>query len=73
VPKSGAVDGKSQVSLKVYDIQGRLRATLVDGILDPGEHQISFDAARANLATGMYFYTLDVEGQKLTQKLLIQR
>jgi len=73
VPKSGAVDGKSQVSLKVYDIQGRLRATLVDGILDPGEHQISFDAARANLSTGMYFYTLDVEGQKLTQKLLIQR
>lgn len=49
------------VSLKVYDIQGRLVATLLDGMSQPGLHLVNFDGS--NLASGMYIYTLQAGSQ----------
>ena len=50
------------VSLKVYDIHGRLAATLVDRRMTAGNHSVDFDAAR--LASGIYQMVLKVEGEK---------
>jgi hypothetical protein len=52
----------SMVSLKVYDIHGRLASTLVDRRLTAGDHSVDFDAA--GLASGIYQMVLKVEGEK---------
>jgi hypothetical protein len=44
------------VSLKVYDLSGRLVTTLVDGQMDAGEHVVSWDAS--NVSSGVYFLML---------------
>ncbi len=46
----------TRVSLKIYDLQGRLVASLVDGLRDAGTHEITFDASQ--LASGIYLYQL---------------
>jgi hypothetical protein len=54
---------KSYVRLVVYDVLGRVVATLADEVKAAGRHQVAFDARR--LATGMYLYRLSahpVEG-----------
>ena len=55
-----------QVSLKVYDVNGREVATLVNDVLQPGPYQIRFDtrhggSSTATLASGIYFYKLTTD------------
>ncbi len=59
----------SLVSLKVYDITGKEVKTLVNELRSAGRHNISFNAS--NLATGVYFYTLETENFKQTKKMLL--
>ena len=47
------------VSLKVYDSGGREVAALVDDFNSKGNKSVSFDAS--GIASGIYFYTLNVE------------
>ena len=58
----------SEVSLKVFDMLGREVATLVDGRMSAGTHQVSFNAS--NLASGMYVYRL-VAGDFTSTKTMI--
>lgn len=46
----------SAVSLKVFDMLGREVATLVDGKMNAGSHEVTFDAG--SLASGIYMYQL---------------
>lgn len=46
----------SRVTLKVFDVNGREVATLVDGNLAAGSHGVTF--APRDLAAGIYFYQL---------------
>ena len=62
---------KADVELKVYDVQGKLVDTLVDGPMNAGSHDITYDAN--HLATGNYFYQLKVEGRVLTKKMILVR
>jgi hypothetical protein len=50
-----AAEGK--VTLKVYDVAGRLVTTLVDGHRGAGEHEVSWDGASSSgrVASGVYF------------------
>ncbi|MBU0520122.1 immune inhibitor A [bacterium] len=50
----------SQVNLSVYDISGRLVATLIDGFRDVGVHEVTFEAS--GLASGIYLYRLQTSG-----------
>jgi hypothetical protein len=58
----------SHVTLKVYDIMGRIVETLVNGIMNVGEHRITWSAE--GFPRGVYFYRLQVgnftEMKKLT-------
>lgn len=44
------------VTLKVYDVLGRVVTTLVNEYVNAGEHIATFNAS--NIASGMYFYEL---------------
>ena len=44
------------VSLKVYDVLGRLVATLVNGVRSPGSYEVQFNGSK--FASGVYFYRL---------------
>jgi hypothetical protein len=57
----------SKVSLKVYDLLGRVVATLADNQeYEAGTQQVQFNAG--NLASGMYFYRLTAQSEGKTFK-----
>ena len=58
----------SIVNLKIFDLLGREVATLVDGEMNIGAHEISFDASR--FASGIYFYRLQAGNFTATKKLV---
>ncbi|MGF1671287.1 MAG: T9SS type A sorting domain-containing protein, partial [Balneolaceae bacterium] len=57
------------VTLKVYDITGRLVTTLVDGVRSAGTNEIRFDAS--NLSSGVYLYRLQSNSVSLTRSLTL--
>ena len=65
------LDKSGHTSLFVYDITGKLVATLVDENLNAGGYTAKFDAT--NLASGAYFYTLDQSGHSITKKMLLTK
>lgn len=54
------------VAVRVYDLQGRLVATLAEGVHDAGRHEVRWDASR--LASGTYFYRIEAQGRILATK-----
>ena len=63
LPQSG------NVSLIIYDIQGREVARLIDSFQSAGIYQRTFDASE--LSSGVYFACLKAEGFSQTRKLLL--
>ncbi|MDR3628279.1 MAG: T9SS type A sorting domain-containing protein, partial [Ignavibacteriaceae bacterium] len=57
----------SHVTLKVYDVLGRLVKTLIDGYKSQGNYSVNFNAA--DLASGIYFYQLKAGNFTETKKL----
>ena len=51
-----SLGSREHVRLEVFDALGRKVVTLVDGVLDAGQHEVVIDAGR--LSTGVYFYRL---------------
>ena len=71
-----ALDRERPVSLQIFDVDGRLVQTLVQGKLTAGEHRLEWpgtDTAGNLLPAGVYFYKLDSDEQSATRKLLILR
>jgi hypothetical protein len=66
---SYTVPQASDVTLKVYDSMGREVATLVDGYKAASSYEVKFDGA--NLASGVYFYTLEAKDFKTTNKMML--
>jgi len=65
----------ARVRLDVYDVHGRLVATLVDRQSAPGMQSVVWngrDRNGAGVASGVYFYRLTLPGQRsLTRKLVL--
>lgn len=59
------------VSLKVYDIAGKLVSTLVDATLPPGDHSAMFRGEQ--LPSGMYFTVLRVGGVQVSRSVVLMR
>ncbi len=58
------------VALRVYDVQGRLAATLVNGRMSAGSHEVEFDGAR--LASGVYMMRLQLpDGIEMTKRITL--
>jgi hypothetical protein len=57
-------------TLRVFDINGREIATLVDNELTPGIYQSDFNAG-INRPSGVYFYRLDAPEGSITKKMIL--
>lgn len=58
------------ISLKVYNVLGQLVSDLVNKQLQAGAYEYEFDATSLN--SGMYFYTLQVDGETVgTRKMIV--
>lgn len=62
------IKSENLVKLTVYDMLGREVATLVNEKLTPGNYNFKFDAS--GLASGMYIYRLDVNGQQAAKNMM---
>jgi murein tripeptide amidase MpaA len=56
------------VNLSIFDAYGRLVETLVDGIQQPGEYTVSWNAE--NLPSGIYIYRLMVGDEVVSGKII---
>ena len=59
------------VTLDVYDLLGRRVATLVSGVLGPGDHRVRFEAG--TLPNGLYVYRLKTRTGSLTRTMTLMR
>jgi hypothetical protein len=67
----------SKVSLRVYDITGRVVRTLIEGsTLEPGDHESVWDGKADGagiLKPGVYFYELRRNGHSQTRRAILMR
>lgn len=71
VPQAGG-----QTELAVFDIRGRRVRTLVSEVLPQGEHARSWDGgdhSGRQVASGVYFYRLQVAGEVKIKKMVVVR
>jgi GH35 family endo-1,4-beta-xylanase/TPP-dependent 2-oxoacid decarboxylase len=59
----------SNVTLRIYDVLGRLVQTLVNTEQKPGSYSVSFNAQ--NLSSGVYFYQINAGNFTETKKLML--
>ncbi|KAA3618645.1 MAG: DUF4397 domain-containing protein [Calditrichaeota bacterium] len=56
------------VELKIFNTMGQVVATLVNGTMEAGKHQVTFNPAK--LATGVYFYRVQFDNITLQKRML---
>lgn len=61
---------RTNVTLSLYDLSGRLIQTLATGNKDAGTHAIPFDPSK--LSTGLYYYKLQTEDFTDTKKMTVR-
>ena len=54
------------MSLQIFDIHGRLVASLIDGFVNKGTYEIQWDAS--NQSSGIYFIALQAQSYTQTVK-----
>jgi hypothetical protein len=59
------------VQLKVFDILGSEVATLVNEEKSAGTYEVEFNAS--NLSSGVYIYTLKVDGVSYSKSIILLR
>ncbi|HSG27503.1 MAG TPA: FlgD immunoglobulin-like domain containing protein, partial [Candidatus Krumholzibacterium sp.] len=68
---------QSSVSLKIYDINGRVIRTLVNSVMAPDRYEVNWDGRNENgsmVASGVYFYRLQAgSGFRAVRKLVLMR
>lgn len=68
-----SLPAKEAVRLSVFDVRGARVATLVDGVLEAGQHRVDWDgqdAGRKRAAAGVYFYRLETKDELRTRKMV---
>jgi hypothetical protein len=69
VTSEGGRSQKTEVRLKVYDLNGREIRTLVNEELNPGTYEVRLDAG--DIPSGIYFYRMQTEKFTETRKLIL--
>ena len=72
-PSKLALNGKpDNITLKVFDVNGQVVATLVNEILPAGKYQTTFTPDNT-MSSGVYFFTLSAENYRQTFKAILMR
>lgn len=67
-------DEGGKVKLRICNSAGRAVRALIDGVVEPGYHVISWDGKDrfGNFVTGgLYFCTLETPKQRFTKKIIV--
>lgn len=68
------IPAKTRARIDLFDVGGRRVATVLDRLLEPGKHAVSWDGSDASgraLSPGIYFYRLTLPGrEEATQKMV---
>ncbi len=64
-----SLDRRLDVKVRVYDVLGRVVATLVDGVQPAATYRVTFDAG--DLASGLYIYRLETPNQVITRRMVL--
>ena len=59
----------TNVKIDIFNIRGAWIATVKDEIMIQGRHSVVWDAS--NMASGVYFYRLDVEGYQAIRRMVL--
>ncbi len=71
---SFSLPSESVVRLEVFDMLGRRVATLADGVMPAGRHDVTWNGrtdSGESLSSGMYFYRLKTDNCDLTKKMMM--
>jgi photosystem II stability/assembly factor-like uncharacterized protein len=68
---SFTLDRDGFVNLNVYDVAGRVVATILNKEMTAGTYDVGFNAQ--GLASGVYFYKLKTAEQEMTKKMILLR
>lgn len=63
----------AKVSLKVYDVLGRMVVSLIDEEKPAGSYRTTFDVNKYNLASGVYLYRLQAGELSQTRKMILNK
>ena len=69
-----SLPANSSVTLRVYDVTGRLVQTLVAGTMTAGTHEVQWTGQGQNgmqVASGVYLYRLEAGGQIITRRMVL--
>ena len=73
---SFSLDRPGMTRLRVYDVSGRLMATLIDRDLSAGRYQADWrgwDDRGGEVPSGVYFFRLELGSRSLTRKAILLR
>ena len=71
-----SIPEKSFVSLKIYDMNGKLVRRLSNGTKNQGRYLATWDAKNEfgfKVASGVYFYKLQTSNNVVTKKMLLMK
>lgn len=66
------LENAAQVSLEVYDITGRIIHSQSFGKQTQGQHRMSIDKNQMNLENGIYLYSIIINNEKYTGKVVFK-
>lgn len=65
------LETSANVNLSIYDMTGKMVAEIVDANQASGSHQVTWSANQN--PNGMYFYTLSINGQAASGKIILNK
>jgi flagellar hook assembly protein FlgD len=68
------VNNPSTISLKIYDVAGKLIKTLIDDELTPNRYSLIWDGTDetgTQMPSGIYFYTLKLDEYEQTKQMIL--
>lgn len=63
------IDRTQHVTIRVYDLLGRVVTTLVDGTQPAATYKVTFDASR--LASGVYLYQIETPTKAISKRMVL--
>jgi hypothetical protein len=72
----GSAEERVDVTLRIYDVRGRLIRTLINGAKEPGAYEVTWDGRNdrgADLSSGVYFYKVSAGEFVSTRKMTLIR